>query len=324
MTLNQLEYVLAVAKYGSYKNAALKTTISQPALSMQILKLENELGLRIFDRSNSPLSLTADGELFLERAQEIVTSATRLLEFTTKINDDFSGEIKLGIIPTLAPFLVPLFVDQLLKDLPTLKLDIHELVTERVVNSVRSGDVDAGIISTPIDVYGIESIPMFYEKFYLYTSDPSLENVDNVLLETINYETLWLLEEGNCFRDQINNFCDLNKIRKNRQFIYRSNSIDALIRIVDTKGGMTILPELSTLSLTANQEENVKKIAGKPKAREIALIVRKNHDKERFIEKIKQYIQSNIPKSMLTSEGLEIVDPDIKIDYQKSYYRGLD
>ncbi len=324
MTLNQLEYALAVAQFGSFKNAAVKKAISQPALSMQILKLEDELGLRIFDRSKAPVSLTEDGKLFLERAQEIVTSANRLTEFSNKLNDEFNGEIRLGIIPTLAPFLVPLFVDQLLKDLPMIKLDIHEMVTERVVNSVRSGEIDAGIISTPIQVYGIKSIPILYEKFYIYTSDPHLKNDENVILETINYEMLWLLEEGNCFRDQINNFCDLNKIRKNKQFIYRSNSIDALIRIVDTKGGITILPELSTLSLTVDQEENVRKIAGKPKAREIAIIVRKNHDKVRFIEKIKRYIQSNIPKSMLKSEGLEIVDPEIKIDYHKSYYKGFD
>jgi LysR family hydrogen peroxide-inducible transcriptional activator len=138
-------------------------------------------------------------------------------------------------------------------------------------------------------------------------------------LNKIKYENLWLLEEGNCFRDQINNFCDLNKIRQNKQFVYRSNSIDALIRLVDTKGGMTILPELSTLSLSETQEENVKAIAGKQKAREIAIIVPKNYDKERFIAKLKYYIQNNIPGSMLTSKGLEIVDPEINIDFHKNF-----
>lgn len=319
MTLSQLNYALAVARYGSFKHAAERKGLSQPALSMQIQKLEDEIGIRIFDRTIVPLSITRDGSLFLERAQEIVTAAQRLSEFSGKLNEDFDGEIKIGIIPTLAPFLVPLFADQLLKDYPKFRMDIHELITEKVVKGVRSGDLDVGIISTPIKVYGISAIPLFYEKFFIYSTDKIISDGLPINLNKINYENLWLLEEGNCFRDQINNFCDLKKIRKNKQFVYRSNSIDALIRLVDTKGGMTILPELSTLSLSVEQEENVKVIAGKPKAREIALIVTKNYDKERYIEKLKTYIQNNIPKTMLSSKGLEIVDPEINIDYHRSY-----
>ena len=319
MTLTQLEYALAIAKFGSFKSAADKRQVSQPALSMQIQKLEDEFGIRIFNRKGNQLKITSDGELFLERAQEIVAASHRLSEFSSNLNDDFSGDIVLGIIPTLAPFLVPLFADPLLSDNPTLKLDIHEITTEKVVNGVRSGELDAGIISTPINVYGIEAIPLFYEKFFIYSTEDHLENELHVNINKISYENLWLLEEGNCFRDQINNFCDLNKIRKNKQFIYRSNSIDALIRLVDTKGGMTILPELSTLSLSDYQEEYVKQISGKPKAREIAIIVPKSHDKERYIDKIQTYIQGNIPKSMLSSKGLEIVDPEIDIDFHKTY-----
>jgi len=319
MTLTQLDYALAVAKFGSFKYAAGRKNISQPALSMQIQKLEDEIGIRVFDRKINPIRITRDGELFLERAQEIVTAANRLSEFSSKLTDDFNGEINIGVIPTLAPFLVPLFADQLLDDHPFFKLDIHEIITEKVVNGVRSGELDAGIISTPINVYGITTIPLFYEKFFIYSSEDYHNNDMQINLNKIRYEHLWLLEEGNCFRDQINNFCDLNKIRKNKQFVYRSNSIDALIRLVDTKGGMTILPELSTLSLSEFQEENVKKIAGKPKAREIAIIVPKNYDKERYIDKLKSYIQANIPKSMISSKGLEIVDPEINIDFHKRY-----
>lgn len=319
MTFNQLDYALAVARFGGFKHAADKKNISQPALSMQIQKLEDEIGIRIFDRTGIPLKITSDGQLFLERAQEIMTATQRLSEFSGKLSEDFDGEVKIGIIPTLAPFLIPLFADQLLKDYPNFRMDIHEVITEKVVNGVRSGDLDVGIISTPINVYGITTVPLFYEKFFIYSTDEYAPGGMPVNLNKINYEYLWLLEEGNCFRDQINNFCDLNKIRKNRQFVYRSNSIDALIRLVDTKGGMTILPELSTLSLSAKQEENVKTIAGKPKAREIAMIVTKNYDKERYIEKLRVYIQNNIPGSMLSNKGLEIVDPEINIDSHRKY-----
>ena len=313
MTLAQLEYALFIAKHSSFKKAAEKLHISQPALSMQIRKLEEELSVRLFNRSGNPVRPTADGALFLERAQEIHKDVNRLSVFFRDQTNRFAGTLKTGIIPTLAPFLVPLFADQLQRNYRDFKLDIHELITEKVVNGVRSGDLDVGIISTPVDIYGIQSIPIFYEKFYFYTTENAFSSNLEIDLSEINYKKLWLLEEGNCFRDQINNFCDLNKIRKNKDFVYRSNSIDAMIRMVDSKGGITILPELSTLCLSATQEDNVKVVHGRPKAREISIIVTKNHDKERLVEKLKEYIQANIPKSMLTSEGLEIVDPEIKL-----------
>ncbi|MBR9997858.1 MAG: hydrogen peroxide-inducible genes activator [Cyclobacteriaceae bacterium] len=315
MTLVQLEYALNVLKTGSFQRAADNLHISQPALSMQIRKLEEEVGIRLFNRSSNPIKPTTDGELFLERAQEITKGAKQLSAFFQNLGSSYSGILRIGIIPTLAPFLVPLFADQLQQKYREFKMDIHELITEKIVDGVRAGDLDVGIISTPIHVYGINSITLFYEKFYFYTTEKGVKSKIEIDLNEINYKKLWLLEEGNCFRDQINNFCDLIKIRKNKDFDYRSNSIDALIRIVDSKGGITILPELSTLCLSAAQEDNVRIIHGKPKAREISMIVTKTHDKERLTEKLKEYIQSNIPKSMLSSAGLEIVDPEINPGY---------
>ena len=313
MTLNQLEYALAVSQYGSFKLAAEKLYLTQPALSMQIQKLEQELGIRIFDRTQSPVTITDDGAKFLERAREIVTATRQLYDFSVNLNQDFDGQVKLGIIPTLAPYLVPWFVEPLLKAFPQFRLDIHELITEKVIQGVLSGELDAGIISTPVSVSGLNVMPLFYEKFYIYTSEKSMYGHDAIDLRNIEYSNLWLLEEGNCFRDQINNFCDLNKIRKNKQLVYRSHSIDALIRLVDAKGGITILPELSTLSLSQEQEENIREISGKPKAREISIIKSRFRGKERFIAKITEYIRTNIPKTMLSSEGLEIVDPEIQV-----------
>lgn len=311
MTLTQLEYALAVAKSGNFKRAAEKKHISQPALSMQIRKLEDEVGTRLFNRSGNPVVPTSDGESFLERAQEIIRATNRLATFFQNQSGTFNGILKIGVIPTLAPFLIPLFADQLQRDYREFKLDIHELITEKVLNGVRSGDLDVGIISTPIHAFGINSIPLFYEKFFFYTTENRPNSKLEINLNEINYKNLWLLEEGNCFRDQINNFCDLNEIRKNKDFVYHSNSIDALIRIVDTKGGLTILPELSTLCLSASQEENVRVIHGIPKAREISMVIPHHYDKERYIDKLKEYIQANIPKSMLSREKLEIVDPEI-------------
>lgn len=313
MTFNQLEYALALQRYGSFNKAAKKLGITQPALSLQIKKLEDEIDIKLFNRSTNPVEVTVDGVKFLERAQHILTDAKRLIDFSRELKQGFDGTLKVGIIPTLSPFLVPLFANDLQRDLPGFFLDIHEVITERVVSDVRDGSLDVGIISTPFDGAGIKVTPLFYEKFYLYTSEDQYLRQSDIALEKIRYDELWLLNEGNCFRDQINNFCDLEEIRKNKRFIYRSNSIDALIRIVDTKGGMTILPELSTLSLDENQEESVRPIRGVPRAREIGLITTRHYDKKRFIDKLEAYIKKNIPNHMLSPNNYEIVDPQIRI-----------
>lgn len=309
MTLAQLRYAINLQKYGSFKKASEKLSISQPALSLQIQKLENELGIGLFDRSSNPVVPTADGITFLAQAAEIIASVDHLQNRTLNLRNELEGTLTLGVIPTLAPFLVPLFIDQLQEDFPKFKLDIHEMTTEDVITEVRGGFLDAGLISTPVEVYGIRSIPIFYERFFFYTSTRAKGR--NIGLENIDYDSLWLLNEGNCFRDQVNNFCDLTKIQEGRSFNYRSNSIDALIRIVDTKGGMTILPELTTLSLDEDQEENISPILSK--AREIGVITQKTSLKEHFVQKVIEYIKQNIPGNMISPEGIEIVDPGIRM-----------
>jgi LysR family transcriptional regulator, hydrogen peroxide-inducible genes activator len=309
MTLQQLHYALSLAKNRSFKEAAQKLSITQPALSIQIQRLEEELGLIIFDRSHSPIQSTMDGQQFLLRAEEIVIGATNLKSFMMDLKKDVSGPFKLGIIPTLAPFLVPLFAEHLQTQHPNLILDFQEMLTNQVITAVRNGEIDAGLIATPVAVYGIQHTPIFYEKFYFYASEEV--NTKKISLSTIDYTNLWLLNEGNCFRDQINDFCDLKEIQKGKSFIYRSNSIDALIRIVDTKGGVTILPELTTLSLSTEQENNISPISNK--AREISLITRKLNIKERITDELILSIQTNIPAPMLHPEGLDVVDPGIEM-----------
>lgn len=311
MTLAQLEYALTLSRYKSFSKTAEKLGITQPALSLQIKKLEQEIDIQLFNRTSNPISVTDDGAKFLERCQQILTDARQLVNYSQELKQGYEDTLKVGIIPTLSPFLVPLFANELQRDFPKFYLDIHELTTDKTVEGVRDGSLDVGIISTPLVTPGIHVIPLFYEQFYFYTSEERYITEENISLDKVKYDELWLLDEGNCFRDQINDFCDLKEIRRNKQFVYRSNSIDALIRIVDTKGGMTILPELSTLSLDEQQEEFVKAIKGKPKAREISLITTRHYNKRRFIEKLEEYIKDNVPKHMLSPADYEIVDPQI-------------
>ena len=314
MTLNQLIYALELKKHLNFQRAAEHLSISQPALSIQIKKLEEELDILLFNRNTSPMEVTRDGQLFLIRAQELVSNARQLENFSYELKEDFKGTLVIGIIPTLAPFLIPLFSQRFIEKYPELQLIIQEQMTEQVITNLRTGDIDAGIISTPVNIYGIKTIPMFYERFYLYASSKTNFHAQEISIEEINQSNLWLLDEGNCFRDQVTNFCNLDMIRKGKQFIYQSNSIDALIRIVDTHGGMTILPELTTLSLDSYQEENLKTIKGKSKAREIGMAVTSNYTKARFINALKVIIEENIPSHMLDGSQYDIVDPNIHIN----------
>ena len=311
MTLNQLKYALMLQKTGNYKMAASNLGISQPALSIQIQQLEDLIDVKLFDRSRNPVEPTVDGKEFLKKAEQIIVQSQNLLSFSNELKKDFSGTLKVGIIPTLAPFLIPQFIGPLQNEYPDFKLDFHEMITERIVKSVKRGELDVGILSTPIDTAGIESIPLFYEKFYMYTSKEEAHYKFN--LKNIDHKELWLLDEGNCFRDQVSNFCNINEIRSHKNFIYRTNSIDALIKIVDNKGGLTILPELSTLTLNEEQEERLSEIGIKQKAREIGMIVIPNYDKKRFIHKLREFIASNIPKHMLDKEAYDVIDPQVSV-----------
>ncbi len=312
MTINQLTYALELNKHGNFKRTAGKLAISQPALSLQVQKLEDEIGFKLFNRSTSPVQTTEDGKLFLMKAQEVMSGVKQLQRFAKDLKESYAGKLNVGIIPTLAPFLVPLFIQSVEQDYPDLTITIFEQTTEKVVENVRNGELDVGIISTPINILGVQFIPLFYERFYVYTSGTKPNKTD-FKIEDIRSERLWLLDEGNCFRDQINDFCNLKTVKEGKNLIYHSNSIDALIRIVDTKGGITILPELTSLALNAEQEENLKNISGKPKAREISMVVTHQYDKKRYIDVLGKYIKKNIPQHMLKTNRYEIVDPNIRM-----------
>ncbi|MEO1654418.1 MAG: LysR substrate-binding domain-containing protein, partial [Bacteroidota bacterium] len=242
MTLQQLQYALALEKHGNYSRAAKAVHITQPAMSLQIQNLENQLGVLLFDRSKNPISPTPEGKLFLEKAQNLLTQAHQLKSFALELDTEIKGEIYLGVIPTLAPYFISLFIADLNEKYPEIKLHIKEATTEEIIQEVKEGKLHAGIISTPVKGKMPLSIrPLFYESFYLYISykNPLFEK-DSVAIPEIPPSQLWLLKEGNCFRDQVNNICQLKEeVHDGANLWYESNSIDALRRIVEFRGGIT-------------------------------------------------------------------------------------
>lgn len=204
MTLEQLQYALAVYHQLSIIKAAEASHVSQPALSMQIKKLEDEIGFTLFDRTHKPLRVTESGKVFLEKAKEVALSFKGLQGLAEELQSSESGLLKVGIIPTLAPYLLPLFVKQFNAKHPEIELHITELTTEETLSQLRNGKLDAGIIATPVSASGLIFEILFYERFFIYISeDHSLYNKENIQLDEIAGKDLWLLKEGNCFRNQI-------------------------------------------------------------------------------------------------------------------------
>lgn len=311
MNLQQLEYALSLEKYGSFTRASQMLGVTQPALSAQVKNLEKEIGISLFDRSQSQIVPTERGLKFLVKAGEIVNAGKQLKEYALTLGSENEGQLRLGIIPTLSPFLVPLFIDEMLERYPKVHVEIYELLTEQVLQQIRMGELDGGIISTPIQRQGIQVRPLFFESFYLYTNGESAP--DRIAANHVNTRDLWLLEEGNCFRDQVNDICAFRERPETAQLRYMCSSIDSLIRMVDHFGGATILPELTTLSLDAEQEQRLTLL--EDKVREVGFVTRKLTGKEDLIDITCQSICSSIPASLSLQKGREVVDPGIKKEW---------
>nr|WP_320119807.1 LysR substrate-binding domain-containing protein [uncultured Marinifilum sp.] len=308
MTLKQLEYAIALGNLGAYGRVAKSMGVSQPAVSLQIQALEEELGIKLFDRSNKKVEPTSDGLLFLQKAQSLLTESKHLEDFAFQLSEEVQGDLCLGIIPTLSPFLVPLFADELNKRYPKINLRIVEAITEDILRGVKEGTLHGGIISTPIQSKSnIEIQPIFYESFYLFLSyKHKLYKSDKIDIEKLDYNDVWMLKEGNCFVDQVTNICAMES-QKRSSLVYETNNIDALRRIVEYKGGITFIPELATLTIPADQEDLLKEITGRERVREISLINLKSEVRLNLLNSVLETIKDCIPKQMLNKENKEIV-----------------
>ncbi|MDQ1771451.1 LysR family transcriptional regulator [Labilibaculum sp. A4] len=308
MTLKQLKYALALGRLGSYIGVAKSMGVSQPAVSLQIQALEDELGIILFDRSTKNVEPTLNGIAFLEKAQLLVTESKQLEDFAIQLSEEIQGEVCLGVIPTLSPFLVPLFIDELNKKYPRIKIRIQEAITEDILRGIKTGTFHGGIISTPIELKSnLDLAPLFYERFYLYVSDKhELFAQDKIDISKLDFSDVWLLREGNCFMDQVTNICSIQS-NQNGNFVYESNNIDALRRIVEYKGGITFLPELSTLMIPSEQEEMIKEIKGRKKVREVTMVSLKTEVRRNLLNVINQVIKDSVPSQMLSGEDKEIV-----------------
>jgi LysR family transcriptional regulator, hydrogen peroxide-inducible genes activator len=297
MNLQQLEYIVAVDRYRHFARAAENSFVTQPTLSMMIQKLEEELGIKIFDRKKQPVVPTREGEEIILRAKQVLAEVAHLKEYAAEQKGEVTGELHLGIIPTLAPYLLPLFLRSFSQRHPNLKIYIKEMVTNDIVLKLKTGELDMGILATPLHEEQLKEHPLFYEEFFAYASKSEKLSAKKYLApKEINLENLWLLEEGHCLRNQVFNLCELKKQEaENDNLHYEAGSIETLINLVDKYEGLTIIPHFATLNLTPGQKEKVREFAEPKPVREISLVVSESYPRRRLVEELQTVIKQVVP-----------------------------
>lgn len=300
MNVNQLRYFVELYKVRNFSNAADNLSISQPALSLQIQKLEEEFGYHLVERSRKPLGITPEGELFFEKAVKIIQMVEELDQLSFEIEEEIAGSIRIGIIPTLSPYLIPLVIDLLKDKYPDLKIEVVELITEDILTQLNYNELDAGILSTPVKAQNVIFQPLFYENFYLYVSDKhKLFAKEEISQAEVDTGQLWYLTEGNCFQNQVNAVCSIPSFEASEiNFRYISNSIESLKRIVETQGGMTFIPELATLNVPSEFEDLIKNLNDPVPYREISLAYLKTTGVKKLVKAFVDVLLESIPHRM--------------------------
>ena len=307
MTIVQLEYAVAVDTYRSFVLAAQKCFVTQPTLSMQIQKLEEFLGVKLFDRSRQPVVPTEIGVEIMEQARLVINESYKIKEIVNDKNNEISGELKIGIIPTVAPYLLPKVLGNFLEKHPNVKLSIAELHTEVIIQQLKSGILDCGILATPLEQNSLVERPLYYENFVAYLSKSSpLFKKKALNVSDLDDDQLWLLNEGHCMRNQILNICK-HKSSNENQLEYNSGSIETLIRMVDINNGITIVPELSLQDFSTHKLDKVRYFKSPEPSREISLVTHQNFVKKRLISALENEILDSVSKRMKSKKKKEIV-----------------
>jgi len=310
MTLVQLEYIVAVDTYRSFVTAAEKCFVTQPTLSMQIQKLEDNLGVKLFDRSKQPVIPTDIGQQVIEQARMVLAESAKLQEVIAVHKNELAGELKIGVIPTIAPYLLPKVIMNFTEKYPKVQLSIWEYTTEQIIHNLKIGLLDCGVLSTPLEDKSLQEIPLFYENFVVYaSSSSSISAKKNIHADDINIEETWLLNEGHCMRNQVLNICK----KKNpgngiKSFEYNTGSVETLKRMVDLNAGITILPEMSLSDFSEEQMKKVKHFASPVPAREISIVTHRNFLKRTLINSLKKEILEITPQDMLNSANKALME----------------
>lgn len=305
MNIQQLEYIVAVDNHRHFSKAAEASFVTQPTLSMMIQKLEDELGVRIFDRTQTPIEPTDIGRKVIDQARVSIAQIHQIKEIVEEEKGITKGVFHLAIIPTVSPYLLPKLMQTHREQNTDIRLVINEMTTNQILSGLVKGTIDGGILATPLHDDRMKERPVYYEKFLAYVSpnERFLHAKSSLEESDLNGAKLWLLDEVHCFRTQILNLCSLksNNI-VNSAFTYEAGSIETLINIVDQNNGITVIPEMALSHLSEKQKLNVRLFKKNKPVREISLITRKDFLRDRLIEIIEEEIRMSVPASLQNKE----------------------
>jgi LysR family hydrogen peroxide-inducible transcriptional activator len=308
-SLVQLEYLIAVATYGQFSIAAEKCFVTQPTLSMQIKKMESDLDIIIFDRSKQPVVPTEIGKTIISQARIVLSESAKIKELIKSQMNVVSGALRIGIIPSVAPYLLPLIVGPFTKQFPEVRLKISEMLTDQILDALDKERIDLGIASTPIPNRNLKETPLYFEEILIYCHDKHpLYSNKTITSKDLAKENIWLLSQGHCFRSQALNVCELKENSKITPFEYESASIETLLKMVDKEGGITLIPELAVSDLSLEKQKRVKSIDALKPVREISIVTNRLFVKNQTLQAMKNCILSQIPEEMKSADRGNRVD----------------
>ncbi len=311
MTITQLQYVLAVAEHKNFTVAAEKCFVTQPTLSMQIQKLEEELDIQIFDRGKKPIQLTEVGQMIVAQAKNIVNESGRIKDIVDQQKGFIGGDFKVGIIPTVMPTLLPMFMSNFIKKYPKVNLIIEERTTEEIIRMLKNGQLDAAIAATPLNEDFIKEVVLYYEPFVAYVPEgnPSFtkKEFDVEDLE-MNLSNILLLQDGHCFRNNVLNICKAQGMPNDAPFQIESGSFETMVKLADEGLGMTLLPYLHTLDMAPKAAAKLRHFKDPRPSREVSLIYNKKELKLHIIEALRRTI-AGVVRGAITFQNVEITSP---------------
>ncbi len=310
MTITQLEYILAVDKFRHFGKAAKACSVTQPTLSMQLQKAEDELGVVIFDRSKQPILPTMEGEKIIVQARSVIREYKKIFSIVDASKDEVRGDFRLGVIPTLTPYVVPLFAGAFVKKYPLVNLTIEEFKTEDIIELLSKDELDAGLLATPLGESFIERV-LFLEPFSVFASkNHSLLKKVKIKDSDLDTVDIWLLNEGHCFRQQVLNICHISKgIGQHDNLKFESGNLETLKNMVIKNNGYTLLPQLAVLNLSNEERKNIRVFQSPVPTREISLVHNRIFLKEKIITALEESIIESLPEGLtsLKKKNFEVI-----------------
>ncbi len=309
MTLTQLTYLIAVDNHRHFARAAEACFVTQPTLSMQIQKLEEELGVLLFDRSKHPVKPTSIGEKLIAQARTILHEAERMQQILQESKNVLEGPFKLGVIPTITSSLVPRFLNQFNAKFPKIQLQVIELTTEMILEKLQRDELDAAILATPLNERSVIEKPLYYEPFMAYIpEDHRLGKETFVTNSELDIDEILLLNEGHCFRNSVINLCRTSPSMGQKNVDLESGNFDILVKLAKKGYGMTLLPYLYAIDLSKEEQSRLKPIADPKPTREISLVYSRAELKIKVIEELGKIIQNSVPEKLLESSD-QVLSP---------------